>query len=258
LSGGFYRTTTALEVEATYANCPTYGTNKWCFAAITMDFNGANGNQKLYHGDLSTLAVEPSAYSLQTVGTGTRPSDASVDAFIGNSSNANVALGGALSIVAVFNRVLSLGEIQSWQFDPRMMAGCVGLWRLGDNGTGTQPDYSGNGNAGTVTSATQADNPPLRRPWRRRVIQSTPTAPTAYTVLSPTSDVADGGWLNEVATGTNLYASVDEVSASDADYIIGPLSASADTVKLGLASAGGTPGAGTVTLNCYCWILLEA
>jgi hypothetical protein len=47
---------------------------------------------------------------------------------------------------------------------PRPIAGCVGFWHLGANGVGTQPDWSGNANAGTVTGATVSDHVPLG-PW---------------------------------------------------------------------------------------------
>ena len=64
----------------------------------------------------------------------------------------------------------------------------------------------------------------------------------------PTSDVADGSWLNELGTGTNLFASVDEVSVDDADWIQSAENPVSDTVKLGLGSIS-TPEAGTVTIR---------
>jgi hypothetical protein len=35
------------------------------------------------------------------------------------------------------------------------------MWFPGSNGTGTQPDYTGNANNCTVTGATQSDNVPI-------------------------------------------------------------------------------------------------
>ncbi len=64
----------------------------------------------------------------------------------------------------------------------------------------------------------------------------------------PASDVADGSWLNELGTGTNLFASVDEVSTNDADWIQSAENPASDTVKLGLGSIS-TPEAGTVTIR---------
>jgi hypothetical protein len=64
----------------------------------------------------------------------------------------------------------------------------------------------------------------------------------------PSSDVADGNWLNESASNTNLYASIDETTASDADYIRSGSSPTDDTCTVGL-SAISTPDAGTVTMR---------
>jgi hypothetical protein len=50
-------------------------------------------------------------------------------------------------------------------------------------------------------------------------------------LLSPVSDVSDGSWLP--STGTDLYATVDESSYSDTDYIY---AASATTCTLALAT----------------------
>ena len=41
----------------------------------------------------------------------------------------------------------------------------------------------------------------------------------AFTYATPDADSADGGWSNEAGSQTNLYASIDETSRDDADYI---------------------------------------
>lgn len=64
----------------------------------------------------------------------------------------------------------------------------------------------------------------------------------------PSSDVADGNWLNELANNTNLYESINETSASDSDYIRSGTSPDNDTCTVGLSSMG-TPGPGTVTMR---------
>src|SRR5829696_8460670 len=55
---------------------------------------------------------------------------------------------------------------------------------------------------------------------------------------APISDVTDGSWLNELGSNTNLYASLDETTASDTDYIISPAlsSGSSDTCEVGLTA----------------------
>jgi hypothetical protein len=64
----------------------------------------------------------------------------------------------------------------------------------------------------------------------------------------PTSDIADGGWLNESSSNTNLYASIDEVTASDADYIRSGATPADDTCTVGITGIV-TPDAGTVTMR---------
>jgi len=64
----------------------------------------------------------------------------------------------------------------------------------------------------------------------------------------PTSDVADGNWLNQASSNVNLYASIDEEVASDTDYIRSGSSPSDDTCTVGLSSIS-TPAAGTVTMR---------
>lgn len=166
------RATVDLRITAPLANFPAYALNKWIFVASSWDASLTNGDQKLYLGDLTSLAVEPSSYSNQLVGSGANPDDSASDLIIGNKSNDNAPINGSMGPCAIFNRQLSLGEIHLWQDVARMMMGCAGLWYLGDNGTGTQPDYSGNGNHGTVTGATQSNNPPRRRNWNRQTLRA--------------------------------------------------------------------------------------
>ena len=125
----------------------------------------STNNCRIYTGNLSTLAVERSYGTQGSLAAGTAFNDAAEAYIIGNRHPAaTTSFPGAIGIHALFNRVLTLGEIQSWQFDPRIMVGCVGLWLMDESGTIT--DYSGNGNTGTVTGATQSDSPPLRRSRR--------------------------------------------------------------------------------------------
>lgn len=161
------RATAGLNVNATSANLPGFGSGKWSLIAATWNTGGVDADQHLYSGDLTTLADEASAYATRTVGSGTVSNNSSRPLILGNAANNALALPGRLHTIQFYNRQLSLAEIRSWQFQPRNLTGCVGHWRLGDSGTGTQRDLSGNRNNGTVTGATLANNPPLPR-WRRR------------------------------------------------------------------------------------------
>ncbi|MBA3243246.1 MAG: hypothetical protein H0T60_18655 [Acidobacteria bacterium] len=52
-------------------------------------------------------------------------------------------------------------------------------------------------------------------PLRVRV----PRIDIPYSYSRPVADIADGLWTNEAGSSVNLYASVDEVTADNADYI---------------------------------------
>ena len=91
----------------------------------------------------------------------------------------------------------------------------------------------------TTTNTTDATN--------ALAIALKPTAATGQ-FARPSSDVADGSWLNESASNVNLYASIDEETASDADYIQSGANPVNDECVVGLGAIS-TPQAGTVTLR---------
>lgn len=133
--------------------------NKWSFVGAITDVGGSATDQKLFTGDLNTLATEVGSYSLQTAIGGSRITNASADYKLGVGELTAEVFFGLVGIVVTFDAVLSLGQIQQQQFHPHKIPSLVGFWDL--YGTGTQPDYSGNGNNGTVTGATVADHVPL-------------------------------------------------------------------------------------------------
>lgn len=59
----------------------------------------------------------------------------------------------------------------------------------------------------------------------------------------PAYDVISGNWLNESSSDVNLYASIDEVTASDSDYIQG-----SDAVRIRMSPLN-MPATGTATLR---------
>lgn len=137
--------------------------NAWQFFGLTYDESDGSQAIHIYRGTLTTTVAEVT-YTSFIAGTGTTTADDGTK-FVGNVSGADVAFDGRIATYLVFNRVLSLGEMRGQQFFVRNVAGCVNFFHLGFNGTGTQPDWSGNGNSGTVTGATVGDHVPLGPPF---------------------------------------------------------------------------------------------
>jgi hypothetical protein len=152
----FYRTTTALS------------DNTFHCVAVTFDNAGSAGEKfNIYTGTL-TAALAEASYDTTTDFTGAVSDNAAGDVLIGNNTGLADGYPAAFSYAIHWNRVLPLAELQSQQFHPRVSSGCLLFTAYGYNGTGTQPDWSGNGNAGTVTGATLSDHVPLRGLRRRR------------------------------------------------------------------------------------------
>ena len=59
---------------------------------------------------------------------------------------------------------------------------------------------------------------------------------TSVQTARPSSDISDGSWRNESDSALNLYASIDETSASDADHIKSGISPSSDVCEVALSS----------------------
>ena len=155
-------------VDTSTVSSTTVPTGAWTCVAATYD--GTDGG-RIFQGSLTALLTENS-YTVNTVGSGAIADNSAANLFVGgDGSGSNNSFNGNVDSVAVFNRRMALAELQSHQFNPRVENGCVLFTRLGFNGTGTQPDWSGNGNSGTVTGATAADPAPLMRPWRRPAIE---------------------------------------------------------------------------------------
>jgi hypothetical protein len=76
---------------------------------------------------------------------------------------------------------------------------------------------------------------------RRRFFYSSGLAPQ---LVRPVSDVSAGAWTTESGGTSNLYASIDETSASDSDYIRSEVSPSTSAVRIRLASVS-DPGVNT-------------
>ena len=159
-------------IPANSIGAKTFSTNQWWFFAVVL-----NSSRQLQHywGDLTTTAAEDT-YTAQISATAGSPVDDSGKVWDIGNTNPNdgartLAYQGRIAIFSRVDAALTLGQIQSWQFSPQVLANMNGFYRLGFAGTGTQPDWSGNGLAGTLSGPTVADDVPLMRPWRRPAIE---------------------------------------------------------------------------------------
>ncbi len=152
--------TTNCEYDTSDAIFDTVG--KWVFVAFVYD-GGATPRMHIYHGSLTALAAEAS-YAAEADGAGARTSD-SADLHIGTNRTAEGGWEGDIAIFQIEGRAMTLAECQNWQFRPRVLADTRLFLHLGFNGTGTQPDWSGNGNSGAGTAVSVVDHVPLGPPF---------------------------------------------------------------------------------------------
>jgi len=153
--------------------------NTWTFVAVTFK-DTDSPKLHIYSGSLTALATEAS-YASSTDGSGAVVADNANDKWISNIERANtLPLVGNIARAAYFNTKLSLTDLQRLQFAPVAQWSGANTKLLVDyHGTGTQRDYTGNGNAGTVTGATVAAHVPLGPAWGRRLIHAVEFADVA-------------------------------------------------------------------------------
>jgi len=148
------RLTTANAIVADLANFAYYAINKWLFVVCCFD-SVTSGNNKMYIGDLTHVAAEPSAYTTQAAGSGGFLSDATGNWRVGRHATATGRqFVGSIATQYVADRVLTVGEIAQLQFSGRITSqlSIIASTHYGYNGaTGSQIDWTGRGNHGTVT-----------------------------------------------------------------------------------------------------------
>lgn len=151
----FYHTR-ATTARSYTSNGTAWPDSVWQCVAVTED-TGASA--ALYSAGLTT-AMAATGLATSTSGSGTFGTDNATRLTLGNNVDSNGPSHSTHGPMALFNRVLTLGELQTWKRRPRAMAGCVGLWLPGDTGA-NWTDLSGNGNLATVTGGVAANNPPI-------------------------------------------------------------------------------------------------
>jgi hypothetical protein len=178
------RATSALRLEAAVGNFSAYVAGAWIYVCVIMNSGGADGDQKLLMGSLTAPAAEPSSYSSRTVGSGALTSESGQVLDVGAAFN--LELNGPGAIFHLVNRAMPVAEVQAQRLMPRPVDGSVIFCHYGYNGTGTQPDWSGKGNSGTVTAATVAAHVPLGPPfgflggWKSELAPPAPPAGWAH------------------------------------------------------------------------------
>lgn len=176
-------------------NTPLSTLNKWYCVAATYDLSLGASVAHVYVGSLTAALVE-STYSTSTQGSGTCDTADTTDStqlLNTNEVGTSRALQGVGAHFMQWNRALSKGELLDQQFYPHVSNGCVVFMPLGFNGTSTQPDWSGNGNVGTVTGSTVSAHVPLGPIFAR------PRA-SAYTVFN--GALGAGFWLPQPCPST--------------------------------------------------------
>lgn len=141
----------------------------WTFIGFTFD-PGASPRVKFYRGTLAVAAAEVSAYALSQAGTSATITDASTNLWVGSLyfATANV-FKGRIQRGAIVTRALTADEMAGvWcssqrSGDPFPHCNIANTTILFDyTTTSTVTDRSGNGNNGTVTTASTADGPLFR------------------------------------------------------------------------------------------------
>jgi len=208
--------------------------NNWNFVAVTFDTANAAGELvNIYTGGLTALAAE-STYNLTDDFSGALDDDSAENFVVGNGPGSTSAFIGDIAVFGFIARELTLDELISLQFNPRVVADTRVFSHLGFNGTGTQPDWSGNGSDGTVTGTTIVDHVPLVSPFGYNV-PIVLVAGASVQMAFPSADVTLGGWTPSAGgSPTELWPMIDEATADDSDFIQSVLTPSNDTSEVRL------------------------
>lgn len=145
--------------QTTYETSDRITKDAWMFVAGTFK-DSASPKMHLYYGSLTATVVEETSYQISSAGTGTLNSDAANNLWIGDGQD---NFGGNIERVGIYNTELALADIRALQFAPISQwnrSDCVLLQQIGDSSK-TQPDLCGDGNNGTVTSASDVAGLPL-------------------------------------------------------------------------------------------------
>lgn len=128
----------------------------WTFVAATIGTGETATNVHLYTA--TTGVITEVSYDTTTNATGTYTSDAGDSLSIGNDAGEVQGFEGRLAEVRIYTRILAIGEMESVRRGKHLGSSVLHMPILGRS---AEPDYSGNGNNGTLTGTTVADHPPV-------------------------------------------------------------------------------------------------
>ena len=178
---GFVKTTTELEAavarsttSAEFRTTPLFS-DAWNFFAITHEDGATGDDLRGWCGNLTTPVSEVSYNSGTRSGSGSFTSDASDNFRFGNWANITTrAIRGDISCGGIIDRPLSLPELQSLQYNPRIINGTKLFSFLGDTGLLVH-DRSRLGGDGIVGGATRVAYEPrflldARLPKKKRIV----------------------------------------------------------------------------------------
>lgn len=177
----FLVTGNALNATTITSTTPLSATNTWYFVATSYS-NSGDKKGYIYAGALGSALSTPT-YGTQTALDSMRGDE--TGSFVwgnGRPGIDSVAFQGAIGVGLWINgHAPTLAEWQTLMYTPKVIADLKLYHQLGFNGTSTQPDWSGNGNSGTVTGATQSSHVPIALPFAtlRRPIWQVPPVVTA-------------------------------------------------------------------------------
>ena len=122
---------------------------------------GVDADQQVFRCNIGEHLIETASYGDRFVDTAALNDDSTGDIVIGaNPGSSWSYYAGIMQRVCVYDGYLSIDEMNRLKNHPAHRS-CI-LWQeLGENGVGTQYDYSGRSNHGTVTGATVASNPQI-------------------------------------------------------------------------------------------------
>lgn len=131
--------------------------NTWTFVAFT-----ANPGTRVYKGTLTAAVAEVTSFAVpgSEDGSGAYASDAASDLWVGNWEPApTIAFEGRIERVGLIARVLTQAELEAIRLAVIKDCNVANTALLTDYRNGSAIDYSGNGNNGTITGATNSDGP---------------------------------------------------------------------------------------------------